>query len=166
MNQWPVLLFAALLAVCAFFVLSSAGDLPEQVAIHFTADGLPDNWTTRDRYRVFMLLFLVGVPLLLVWAMAVLPLLTGGQGQVPNHEYWFAPERRRSTASFLLRHACWLGCLTAAVIYGLHVLIVRANAVAPPQLATDRLLTMVLVYLVGLVWWFTSFIRHFQKIED
>jgi hypothetical protein len=42
----------------------------------------------------------------------------------------------------------------------------RANAVAPPQLATDRLLTMVLVYLVGLVWWFTSFIRHFQKIED
>jgi Protein of unknown function (DUF1648) len=149
--------------VFAFSLPSSAGDLPEQVAIHFTADGLPDNWTTRDRYRVFMLLFLVGVPLLLVWAMAGLPLLTGGQGQVPNHEYWFAPERRRSTASFLLRHACWLGCLTAAVIYGLHVLIVRANVVAPPQLATDRLLTMVLVYLVGLVWWFTSFIRHFRR---
>jgi hypothetical protein len=165
MKQWPVLLFAALLAVCGFLVLSTTGDLPEKVAIHFTAGGLPDNWTTRDHYRLVVLLFLVGLPLLLIWAMAGLPLLTGGQGQIPNHEYWFAQERRRSTASFLLRHACWLGCLTVAVIYGLHVLIVRANAVEPPLLATDRLLTTVLVYFVGIGWWFTSFIRHFQRME-
>jgi hypothetical protein len=166
MNHWPILLFAALLTVCAFLVLSTAEDLPEKVAIHFTVDGLPDNWTTRDRYRLVVLLSLVGLPLLLLFAMAGLPLVTGGQGLIPNHEYWFAQKRRRSTASFLLRHACWLGCLTVAVIYGLHVLIMRANAVEPPLLAIDRLLTMVLVYFAGLGWWFTSFMRHFQKTED
>jgi hypothetical protein len=34
--------------------------------------------------------------------MAGLPRLTKGSGQVPDNEYWFAPERRQSTESYLL----------------------------------------------------------------
>ncbi|MFZ2092727.1 MAG: hypothetical protein WAU99_13430, partial [Pseudolabrys sp.] len=67
------------------------------------------------------------------------------------------------TKAFLLQHSCWLGTLTVAVIYGMHISIMHANAANPPLLATDRLLTMVLFYLIGLVWWAAAFLRHFKK---
>ena len=165
MNRLSSFLFAALLVVSTFFTLNSWGDLPEKVAIHFNAGGVADGWASRDHYCFFILLFLVGVPLLLVWVMAGLPRHTNGRGQIPNCEYWFAQERRHTTESFLIGHACWLGCLTVAVVYGIHISILRANAMTSPALATDHFNTMVVVYLCGLVWWMATFLRHFQKVD-
>ena len=163
MNRLSPPMLAGLLVVTTFVVISGIGNLPEQLAIHFATNGVADRWTTRENYRLFILLSLVGAPLLLVWLMAGLPRLTNGRGQIPNCEYWFAPERRETTLQFLMSHACWLGCITVAVIYGIHVSIVRANAITPPVLATDRLSFMVVVYLCGLVWWLATFMRHFQR---
>jgi hypothetical protein len=86
-----------------------------------------------------------------------------GRGQIPNSEYWFAQERRRETESFLIDHAFWLGCMTLAVVYGIHISIVRANAVTPPVLAVDRFTAIVVMYLCGLVWWLATFLRHFKR---
>ena len=166
MNRLSLLLLLALLLVSTFFTLNTVGDLPERVATHFNANGVADGWLNRDHYSLLILLFLLGLPLLLVWIMAGLPRLTNGRGQIPNCEYWFAQERRNATVTFLLRHACWLGCLTVAVVYGIHISILRANAMTPPTLATDRFITMVVVYLCGLVWWTMTFLRHFQKVTD
>ena len=166
MPRASLVIFISLLVVFSFLTLNSIGDLPEKIAIHFDANGAADGWTSRETYRVSALLALSGLPLLLVWIMAGLPRLTKGRGQIPDYEYWFAGDRQRLTETFLLRHACWLGTLTVAVIYGMHVSIMRANAISPPLLATDRLLTMVFVYLLGLVWWAAAFLRHFKKQAD
>ena len=165
MNRLSLLLLLALLLVSTFFTLNTVGDLPERVATHFNANGVADGWLNRDHYSLLILLFLLGLPSLLVWIMAGLPRLTNGRGQIPNCEYWFAQERRNATVSFLLRHACWLGSLTVAVVYGIHISILRANAMTPPTLANDRFITMVVVYLCGLVWWTTTFLRHFQRVD-
>ena len=163
MNRASLIIFVSLLVVFSFLTLNSFGDLPQKIAIHFDANGTADGWTTRETYRAYVLLSLAGLPLLLVWIMAGLPRLTRGRGQIPNCEYWFADDRQRLTEAFLLQHACWLGILTLAVIYGVHISIIRANATSPPFLATDRLLTMVLIYLIGLFWWAAAFLRHFKK---
>jgi uncharacterized membrane protein len=160
-----LLLFAALLVVATFLSLSSFGELPERVAIHFDTNGAADGWMSRGSYRLAILVGLVGLPSFLVWGMAGLPRLTKGSGQVPNNEYWFAPERRHATESYLLSHACWLGCMTVAIVYGMHVLILRANAMSPPLFATDRFVLMLLIYLCGLGWWFMTFLRHFQRTD-
>jgi len=65
----------------------------------------------------------------------------------------------RATEQFLFGHACWLGAITVATIYGIHIAIQRANAVAPATLATDQLL----IFVVGLGWWIASFLRHFRR---
>ena len=166
MTRLSRLLLPALILVSTFFTLNSVGDLPEKVATHFNANGVADAWTNRDHYRLFIILILVGLPLLLVWLMAGLPRYTNGRGQIPNCEYWFAQERRQTTESFLIGHACWLGCLTVAVVYGMHISILRANAVIPPILATDRFITMLVVYLCGLVWWTAAFLRHFKRADE
>src|SRR4249919_1204718 len=138
-SRLSVYFFSALLVVCGLLALKSIPSLPENVAIHFNAKNEADSWVSRDQYRVFILLFLVGLPLLLVWVMAWLPRLTGGKGQIPDHEYWFASERRGATEQFLFGHACWLGVITVATIYGIHIALQRANAVTPVTLATDQL---------------------------
>lgn len=102
-------------------------------------------------------------PLLLVWVMARLPRLTGGKGQIPDHEYWLATERQDATERFLLAHSCWLGTITVAVVYGVHLSIQRANAVVPATLSTDQLSTMLFIFICGLAWWLASFLRHFNR---
>lgn len=147
----------------SFLAFNSIAGLPESIAIHFDTNGSADNWIDRDTYRVFALLTLVTLPLLLVWLMAGLPRLTKGRGQVPDCEYWFADNRRQQTEAFLLQHACWLGTITVAVVYGVHILIVRANGAHPPTLDSDRALAIAFMFLVGLAWWTASFFRHFRR---
>jgi len=160
-----LVLFAAVVALAAFLALNNSGELPERVAIHFDGNGVADGWTSRQNYRVYILFFLIVVPSLLVWLMAGLPRLTKGAGQIPNAEYWFAHERRQTTESFLINHATWLGIMTVAIVYGMHLSIARANAISPPVLATDRFITMVAIFLCGLVWWMVAFLRHFQQMD-
>ena len=140
MNRASLVIFVSLLVVFSFLTLNSIGDLPEKIAIHFDTNGTADGWTSRETYRGFALLALVGLPLLLVWIMAGLPRLTKGRGQIPDCEYWFAGDRQQLTH---FDNACQRG--------------------KPPLLATDRLLTMIFVYLFGLVWWMAAFLRHFKK---
>jgi len=158
-----IVLFAGFVVVAAFLALSNVGELPERVAIHFAPDGQADRWTSRGSYRLSLLLSLLLVPSLLVWLMSGLPRLTRGRGQIPNAEYWFDQERRQETEQFLTSHASWLGCMTVAVIYAMHLLILRAHAVVPPSLAIDRFIVIVFIYLCGLFWWLFAFMRHFRK---
>jgi uncharacterized membrane protein len=84
MNRSSLLIFVSLLVIFISLILKSIGDLPDKVAIHFDANGAAASWTTRETYRVFVLLLLAGLPLLLVWIMAGLPRLTKGRGQIPD----------------------------------------------------------------------------------
>jgi len=165
-NMNRLVLFAASVVFATFLALSVIGELPERMAIHFDGNGSADGWTSRESYRLYMLFFLTVVPSLLVWLMAGLPRVTNGRGQIPNAEYWFEQERRQTTQNFLINHAFWLGIMTVAVVYGIHLTIVRSNAMSPPVLAIDRFITMVVIYLCGLVWWLIAFLRHFQRVDQ
>jgi uncharacterized membrane protein len=162
-SRLSCILFTALLIGVAWVSLRDLAAMPERVAIHFGANGAADGWITHTGYRSFILAFVIGVPVVLVGLMAGLPRLTNGAGQIPHSAYWFAPERRQMTLAFLTRHSCWLGCLTIAATYGVHVTILRANAVSPPAPDDERLFTMLIVYVLGLVWWTTTLIRRFHN---
>lgn len=152
-----------LLILCTVGAIASSADLPEIVAVHFDAKHHADAWIARDEYRILMVLVLIGLPLILVGIFAWLPRITGGKGQIPDHEYWFAENRRHETEAFLLQHSCWLGSLTVAVVYGLQLFIERANTATPPTLSADQLAVTLLIYLFGLGWWLTRFLAHFRK---
>ena len=160
------LVFSALLVAFAVLVFNSSGNLPDKIAIHFDANSAPDRWVSRGQYEVLVFLFLIVLPLILFALFTGLPRLTRGKGFIPNNEYWFADERKRQTERFLLQHSSWLGAMTAAVIYGTHVLVMRANELDPPKLATDRFLIMTFFYIFGLAWWTAAFLRHFQKLRN
>ena len=84
MNRASSVIFVSLLVVFSFLTLNSIGDLPEKIAIHFDANGTADVWTSRETYRGFALLPLVGLPLLLVWIMAGASLKVAAKSPTAN----------------------------------------------------------------------------------
>src|SRR5262249_10675117 len=117
---------------------------------------------TRDGYRWFMLFFTVGLPLLIVLAIAGLPRLMPQYTNLPNREYWLAPERRAQAFDVLTTSALWFGCLIEVFLCSVHWHVVQANAHHPPQLANGPFLTSLGLFLAALVVWIIMLIRQFR----
>jgi len=156
------LVFIALLFTGAGFVLSTTASLPDRVASHFGAEGLANGYMTRKGYRWFMLFFTVGFPLLIVLAIAGLPRLIPQYTNIPNRDYWLAPERRAQAFDFLTTHALWFGCLLVLFICSVHWRVVQANDQQPPQLANGPFLMSLGLFLAALVVWIIMLTRQFR----
>lgn len=164
MRNGPlVALFAVLLLAAGIFIIGSSGALPERVASHFDASGFANGYMTRDGYRIFMLAFGVGLPLLMVALISGLPRLMPGMINIPNRAYWLAPERREKTFVILDAFALWLGCMVAATVCGVHWLVIRANSVRPPQLDNMLLLGLLGMLFAALALWIFLLLRRFRK---
>ena len=62
MTRLPYILFAMLIVWAAWFSLRALHTMPERIAIHFGEGGAVDGWTTHARYRLFILAFVLGLP--------------------------------------------------------------------------------------------------------
>ena len=156
------LVFIALLLTGGGFVFSTTTSLPDRVASHFGAGGHANGYMTREGYRWFMLFFTVGFPALLVLVIGGLPRLIPQYTNIPNREYWLAPERRTQAFDFLTIHALWFGCLLVLFLCSVHWLVVRANTQHPPQLANGPFLLALGVFLAAMVVWTIGLYRQFR----
>ena len=50
MHRPSSLLFVLLLAVVAFYIVTTTGQLPDPVATHFGRRNLPDGWMSREGF--------------------------------------------------------------------------------------------------------------------
>jgi uncharacterized membrane protein len=144
------------------FILATVPALPDRVGTHFGAGGVADGWMTRDGYRLYMLAFAVGFAGVIVAMVGIVPRFFPAVVNVPNRAYWLAPERRTAAAAYLLAHAGLLGVLIEAVIAGVHWLVLAANSVSPPRLATAPFVALLAAFLVFLLVWLVALLRRFR----
>jgi uncharacterized membrane protein len=152
--------------LCAAFVgyvLVSSRQLPERVATHFNIRGEADDWMHRSTHVAFMLAVGLGLPAILVGLCSLSSLLPAKLVNIPRREYWLAPERRRDTARWLMRHSIWMGCLAAVFMGGIQFLVVEANRKAPARISTAEILTWAGLFLLGTVVWSLVLLRHFKR---
>jgi hypothetical protein len=95
----------------------------------------------------------------------VVPHVSPRRVNIPHRDYWLAPERRRATLSSLASHACWLGCLCAAFLAGMHYAILEANAAAPPRLPADLVWTLLIALLAGIALWIGTLYLRFRNVS-
>lgn len=154
-----------LLFYLVFFavVFQSSPDLPARVATHFDGAGRPNGWMSRSSHILFMLIFGSAFPLFIIATCAAARFLPVWMVNIPNRAYWLAPERRRDTARYLMHHALWLGCATVALMTGVQLLVVNANARSPVELSTAGILSVVGVFLAATGLWAIHLLRHFKK---
>jgi len=95
------------------FIMSTTASLPEPVASHFNAAGMPNGFMSHKDYLGFMLAFAAGVPALIVLSFFLLLRLGSGAINIPRKEYWLSAQNKDHTLQFLQGHASWLGIIIA-----------------------------------------------------
>jgi uncharacterized membrane protein len=155
-------LFLAALVGTAAFVLATTPGLPDRVGTHFGPGGAADGWMTRDGYRLYMLAFVLLFVPFIVAMVGVLPRVFPRFVNLPNRDYWLAPERREATFAFLAGHACGFGVLTLALLAGVHWLLLDANRASSPHLATAPFVALLATFLVLLAVWMVALFRRFR----
>lgn len=164
MQRIAYLLFALLLIAVGAFIVATTGQLPERVASHFGAGNLANGWMTRGGYLVFMLVFALLLPVVVVAVVGWLPRRAPGAVNIPHRDHWMAPGRRAATLAILASHACWLGCLLALFIAGIHFAILEANAAVPPRLPADLFWTLLAGFLAAVALWIGALYLRFRNL--
>jgi serine/threonine-protein kinase len=159
---WSIVPFLLLVACAALFVLGTSQSLPRIVASHFGVSGRADGFMPRVFYVWFMLVIVALVPLIL----ALIPLQVfrnpNARINLPNREYWLAPERSAATIEYLSRQALRFATMLLAFLCYAHWLVVRANKATPPHLTSNWFIGGLVVFLVATLAWIVSLIGHFR----
>jgi hypothetical protein len=159
-SRAPVVSLVLLYAVFFGCLAQTAGQLPERVASHFSAGGHPDGWMSRLAYLRFIGIFGAVVPLFIVVVFRLMPV---NLINVPNRDFWFAPERSAQSSEYLFCQSFWFADLMIVFFTGVHLAVVQANGHSPAQLSLPSLLGVMGFFLFGILLWTVNLFRRFSR---
>jgi hypothetical protein len=120
----------------------------------------------RGIYIAFMLVFVIGLPLLLVLVTSFALGRPNARINLPNRDYWLAPERRAETLNFLRACLRWFGALLVTFLCYAHWLVVRANESQPARLAQSWFIGGLVVFLIATLIWLRVLLGRFRNRTD
>jgi hypothetical protein len=156
--------FLILVACAALFVWVTGLALPEVAASHFVGNGAANGFMPRASYVRFMLLFVVVLPLVLVFVPSVSLNNPKAGIRLPNKEYWLAPERQAETIEFLRQHMARFGSILVVFLCYIHWLVVRANTATPPSMPVPWAIGGIGVFVVCALMWSIALLRRFSNV--
>ena len=151
-----------LLAALGAFVWTTSLALPPVVASHFSAAGAANGFMPRGAYIATMLVLIIGVPALLAALPTWIAARSGSNLRIPHREHWLAPERRAGTFAFIGAHGRWFAAGVALFLADVHWLVVQANRLQPPALATGAIQGALVAFFVALAIWLFTLFRRFR----
>ncbi|HEX4414739.1 MAG TPA: DUF1648 domain-containing protein [Lacipirellulaceae bacterium] len=135
--MWTKWLAVALIVAAAIFTGVDMArlypQLPDKIASHFDAHGVPNDWSSKETFVRMAGGTFVGVALLLC-AMPIIMRLTPSLLNLPNKDYWLAPEQRDATFQFLSTWMLWFAACTLWLLAIVFHAALIANLQKPPQL--------------------------------
>lgn len=136
--------------------------LPDVVASHFNAAGDVNGWMPKSAFAaiaVGLLAMIVTVPLLVRGSVLRIP---DSQINLPNKQYWLAPERREETLETIVNQQA----VTAAALLGFLAItfhdLYQANLQPHPQMPNHVWVYLALVVGISL-WSVVAMIAHFKR---
>lgn len=152
----------ALLVVIALQFIYYYPRLPDQVASHFDARGMPNDWSSKDGFFAIMGGVIALIAVIFLGFGFWLPKLPVSTVNLPNKHYWFAPERKENTLSVLTGYMFWFGAATLALMAGILQQTFEANL--NPGQRLERPWLYLGPYLVVTVIWTISLLWRFGRI--
>lgn len=153
-----VLLFSGLLMMAYYYP-----QMPQRMASHFDAGGRANGWQSREGFFLLTVLVISSSALIGFFAPRQIASQPNNRINLPNRDYWLAPERRERTMNFIAAMMGWFGCgVLFALIAGTY-LAMRANLAPDRGFNSQSMLVVLGVFLASLIVWMICFIRHFQR---
>ena len=152
-----------LVAGAAAFVGLTSISLPDVVASHFAADGRANGSMSRGAYEGVMLAVVIGLPALLTGVSYFALGAPNARINLPNRDYWLAPERRAETVSYLRAQLARFNAVLLVFLCYVHWLVVRANAIQPPHLSAPWINVGLAGFAVFAIVWIRLMVRRFSN---
>jgi serine/threonine-protein kinase len=138
--------------------------LPERVATHFGAHGAPDGWMPRSAVGTADFIFMAFVLAVVIGSALLIRLLPTRMINLPNRDYWFAPERRRQSHARLFGHMLWFSCLMVAFLTAVNQLVFMANLrPGQPRLPGIGFVVLLVCFLAAVIAWVARLYRLFPR---
>jgi serine/threonine-protein kinase len=161
-SSLPYRLLALEAAVLVFQWLRYYPLMPGRMATHFGAGGEANGWMGRDEFLVFfcgMCAFLMAVMLLMPKLIGLFP---DSMINMPNKEYWLAPERRAASMALIGAHMAWLAVLVLGLLMAILQLTFLSNLMPEPRLEGSAVALTMGGFLACMLIWLIAFIRGFN----
>ena len=158
-RMYFILLVIGLLMMAYYYP-----QMPRRMASHFAADGRANGWQSREGFFLLSLLVASTSALVAFFAPKRIASQPNNRINLPNRDYWLAPERRPETMDFIAAMMGWFGCGVLFVLMAGTYLAMRANLAPKGGFDSQSMLIAVSLFLSGLFIWLICFIRHFRRI--
>ena len=164
-SRLSKLIFVLLAAYAAIHFSSYYSQLPEVVASHFNASGVPNGWQTKPAFfgvfvGVSVLAVLVGFGIPRIISAMPLQLIN-----LPNKRYWLAPEHQAETMAFMNVHFAWFGCAVFTVILVTFDFAVQANLHLDDPPGLSRMWYTLAGFLVFVIVWIARMFTRFGRMS-
>jgi uncharacterized membrane protein len=161
----PKTLFLVILAAALAQCIHDYPLLPDRLASHFSASGMPNGWMTKTQFFVtygIVLLPALYIEFRLPRRIAKTP---AARLNLPNKEYWLAPERRAETFAYFEKFFAWFGCALLLLEVFAMGLAIRANLETPPHMPTGPILAAIISFVAYSIIAVIVVYRRFAKPE-
>ena len=158
LSQW-VFLVGVAVGVAQIVMMGSL--LPSRVASHFGASGVADGFMSREAFLAMQWTLTGFVAALFFSIAALLRVLPHDAINLPNKDYWLAPERRTATLDYVSDRMYAFGAATFALLTGVGQQVYEANIRGTLTLGTVTGVYL-LCYLLYTAIWCAALFKRFS----
>jgi uncharacterized membrane protein len=165
-SRLPKLIFVLLALYAAVHFSDLYAQLPNVVASHFNARGAANGWQTKQAF--FQVL--IGMSMLAaVLGFAIPQIMVRVPAQfinLPNKDYWLAPEHREETLEWLKAYFGWFACALYVVLIVAFDYAAQSNLHPdhPPRVA--RLVCTLAGFLSFVSVWLVRMFSRFSRVPE
>ena len=155
------IIFIFLFIVFIGMMLYSYFTLPDKVAVHFSPGGTPNNWMSRLNYVISFGSLGIAVPLFIIGLFHLIKSIPKGLINLPNKEYWLAPDQFQQTTIDIKNFGIWLAIILLIIFIIGSWIIYDANKHSIVHSIPMQYVIVPILLLLALFFW--KFLRRFIK---
>lgn len=165
-SRLPKLIFVLLVLYAAVHFSAVYPQLPSVVASHFSGRGAANGWQTKQAFFQVLVIISVIVAVVGLAIPKIISVLPSQMINLPNKNYWLAPEHADETMSFLNAHFAWFAC--ALFLFNILVFDYAVQINLDPQHppSSERFWYVLEGFLVFTTLWTVRILAKFLRTPD
>lgn len=162
-TRLPTSVFFALGLLAAVQYAYYAPRLPEIIGSHFNRGGAVNALQTKAAFFTTEILMVVLAAAIGFGVPRIIAAMPASMVNLPNKNFWLAPDRREETFAYLQMHMAWFSCALLAFLLYVMQLVFRANLQQPPQLDNASFIAALVAFLLFVAVSTIRLVTHFAK---